>query len=165
MLLGTEIHVYMDHMHLTYMFSKFAMHHLLWWHLLLEELRPMFHYNTCATNFITDVLSQVPTLHMEKESPLHAAQEKEIIAGRRYQQTDESTACKHCLLTDDSILADGVLVHPELNEHGHVPTNLQTIYEYQQANGHIVALPSSHPAQFCMEHLGGFDLVCINTDH
>ena len=45
-----------------------------------------------------------------------------------------------------------------------MPTNFKTTYEYQQADGHCQALPTTHPHQFHSENLGGFSIVCVNTD-
>ena len=160
LLLGAKLHVYMDHKNLTHALTHFTTQCVLCWHLLLEEYRATFHYKKGSLNFMTDVLSHVPTSHVERESSpppisLPAASPDSPADGLHIHQ---------CLLHDDPILADGLLVHPELDEQGRVPTNFKTIYEYQQADGHCQVLPMTHPHQFHYENLGGFSIVCVNTD-
>ena len=113
-----------------------------------------------SLNFIADALSHVLTSRGERESsppPVSSpvASPNSPADGLHIHQ---------CLLHDDPILADGLLVHPELNDQGQVPTNFKTIYEYQQADGHCQVLPTTHPHQFHYENLGGFSIVCVNTD-
>ena len=54
----------------------------------------------------------------------------------------------------------GIRDHWDVIAAGHA----QTIYEYQHADGHCQALPTTHPDQFRYENLGGFSIVCVNTD-
>ena len=105
-------------------------------------------------------LSRVPTSRVEKESSSPPVSSP----ASSPDSPADGLHIHHCLLHDDPISADGLLVHPELDELGRVPTNFQTIYEYQHADGHCQALPTTHPNQLRYEYLGGFSIVCVNTD-
>ena len=125
-----------------------------------------FYHTTCVTlaftslNFIADVLTHIPTSHVERESsppPVSSpAASPDSPADRLH--------IHQFLLHDDPISADGLLVHPELDEQGQVPTNFKTIYEYQQADDLCQALPMTHPHQFRYENHGGFSIVCVNIN-
>ena len=74
----------------------------------------MFHYKKGSINFIADMLSRALTSCVERESsppPVSspAASPDSPADGLHIHQ---------CLLHDGPILADGLLVHPEIDEQG-----------------------------------------------
>ena len=113
-LLGVKPHVYTDHKNLTHALIRFTTEHVLHWHLLLEEYGAMFHYKKGSLNFITDMLSCVQISHMERESLPPPVSSPDACSNSPV----DGIHIHHCLLHDDPILADGLLVHPELNEQG-----------------------------------------------
>ena len=119
----------------------------------------MFHYKKGSLNFIADMLSHVLTSHVERESSPPPVSSPAASP----DSTADGLHLHHCLL-HYPILADGLLIHPELDEQGRVPTNFKTINKYQQADGHCQVLPTTHPNQLCYENLGGFSIVCVSTD-
>ena len=67
-LLGSRIHVHMDHKNLTHRLTDFTTQRILHWRLLLKEFNPTFLYKAGPDNILADALSQVPTARMERES-------------------------------------------------------------------------------------------------
>jgi hypothetical protein len=58
MLLGAEIHIYTDHLNLTY--HKFTTQRVLRQRLYIEEYHPYFHFIAGQNNVIADALSRLP---------------------------------------------------------------------------------------------------------
>ena len=157
LLLGAKLHVYTDHKNLTHALTRFTTQRVLHWHLLLEEHGATFHYKKGSLNFIADALSRALTSHVERESSLppvsSPASSPDSPAdglhihspadGLHIHSPADGLHIHHCLLHDDPILAHGLLVHPELDEQGQVPTNFKTIYEYQHTDGHCQGTDTS----------------------
>ena len=52
------------------------------------------------------------------------------------------------------------LEHPILDHQGRLPFQYTTLYEYQQEDPSILALPINRPQQYHVETMGGYGLVC-----
>ena len=52
------------------------------------------------------------------------------------------------------------LEHPVFDAQGRLPFQYQTLYEYQQEDPHILALPNTQPHKYQMENMGSYELVC-----
>ena len=52
------------------------------------------------------------------------------------------------------------LEHPVFDAQGRLPSQYKTLYEYQQEDPRILALPTTQPHQYQMENMGGYGLVC-----
>ncbi|KAF4133049.1 Integrase core domain [Phytophthora infestans] len=64
LLLGQELHLFTDHLNLTY--STFHDVHMMRWRLEVEELGPVFHYVPGQNSVVADALSRLP---MNEDSP------------------------------------------------------------------------------------------------
>ena len=114
LLLGTKLHVYTDHKNLTHALTRFTTQRVLCWRLHLEEYGATFHYKRGSLNFIADALSRVPTSRVERESSLPPVSSP----ASSPDSPADGLHIHHCLLHDDPFLADGLLVHPVLDEQG-----------------------------------------------
>ena len=52
------------------------------------------------------------------------------------------------------------LEHPVFDAQGRLPFQYKTLYEYQQEDPRILALPTKQPHQYQQENMGGYELVC-----
>ena len=52
------------------------------------------------------------------------------------------------------------LEHPTFDEQGRLPFHYKTLFEYQQEDPQLLALPTSNPQQYQWENMGGHPLVC-----
>ena len=52
------------------------------------------------------------------------------------------------------------LEHPVFDAQGRLPFQYKTLYEYQQEDPRILALPTNQPHQYQQENMGGYELVC-----
>ena len=124
-LLGTIIHVHMDHKNLTHHLTEFTTQHVLCWHLLLEEFQPTLFYKKGPSNILTDALSCVPTSKMERESPRATSMANPALA-ECLSSYLLLTEFPHSNPNDQAVLANGL------------PTSMVTSNSYDQvvlANG------------------------------
>ena len=59
--------------------------------------------------------------------------------------------------------SDFFLEHPEFDEQGRVPFHFKTIYEYQQQDPMLAALPQQNPEKYVVHLLGNYQIVCACT--
>ena len=52
------------------------------------------------------------------------------------------------------------LEHPVFDAQGRLPFQYKTLYEYQQEDPRILALPTNQPHQYQLENMGSYGLVC-----
>ena len=43
---------------------------------------------------------------------------------------------------------------------GRLPFQYKTLYEYQQDDLQLLTIPTTNPHQYCVENMGGHELVC-----
>ena len=60
----------------------------------------------------------------------------------------------------DQDVSDLLLEHLLLDDHGCLPFQFQTLYEYQQEDEHLLALPNEQPQKYQYKTINGFPLFC-----
>ena len=187
-LLGSLIHVHMDHKNLTHHLTVFTTQHVLCWHLLLEEFNPMFLYKAGPDNVLADTLLWVPMAHTERESTTTSAQLIDCLSCYPFQvefPSDQAVMVNcwaHCppnnVASQEAVgwFSPGqcplptivvqpqqeelFVEHPVVDDQGRLPFQYKTLYEYQQEDPHILSLPFNKPQQYQLETMGGYGLVC-----
>ena len=59
---------------------------------------------------------------------------------------------------------DIFLVHLEFDDEGRVPFHFKTVYEYQQQDPALAALPQQNPEKYVIRLLGNYQIVCAHTN-
>ena len=187
-LLGSAIRVHTDHKNLTHRLTDFTTQRVLRWRLLLDEFNPTFLYKAGPDNVLADALSRVPTACTEREStttsahlvdclssyPLHVEfpTDQVVVANSRAecppnhvasQEAVGRTSPGRCPLPTIVVQPqqeEHFLEHPVFDAQGRLPFQYKTLYEYQQEDPRILALPTNQPHQYQQENMGGYELVC-----
>jgi hypothetical protein len=145
MLLGADIHVFMDHKNL--MFDTLKMQHVLCWHTKIEEFSPMLHYIEGHCNILADNPSRLHRL----VTPAQIVEGKKLVETAEVSNEEEEEAyflnqeysglynhevweCIECYLN----LPD--TPHPDQN-----PLNYTHIRELQQQDKQLFALQVTYP--------------------
>ena len=187
-LLGSAIRVHTDHKNLTHRLTDFTTQRVLRWRLLLEEFNPTFLYKAGPDNVLADALSRVPTARTERESTTTSAHlvdclssyplyvefptDQVVVANSRAecppnhvasQEAVGRTSPGRCPLPTIVVQPQQeelFLEHPVFDAQGRLPFQYKTLYEYQQEDPRILALPTNQPHQYQQENMGGYELVC-----
>ena len=178
----------MDHKNLTHRLTDFTTQCVLRWRLLLEEFNLTFLYKARPDNVLADALSRVLTARMERESttmsahlidclscyPFHVEfpSNQMVMANCRADCPPNHVASQEAIgwfspgrcplptIVVQHQQEDLFLEHPVFDAQGRLPFQYKTLYEYQQEDPRILALPTNQPHQYQMENMGGYGLVC-----
>ena len=187
-LLGSVIRVHTDHKNLTHRLIEFTTQRILHWRLLIEEFTPTFLYKTGPDNVLADALVHIPAARMERESTTTSAQlvdclscypfqvefpsDQAVMANCRAdcppnnvasQEAEGRISPGRCPLSTIVVQPhqeEVFLKHPVFDDQGRLPFQYKTLYEYQQEDPSILALPFNKPQQFQVETMGSYGLVC-----
>lgn len=97
LLLGQELHLFTDHLNLTY--STFHDVHMMRWRLEIEEFGPTFHYVPEQVNVVADALSRLPMV--DKNSAELEEKAVNTASTRHEQRDDRSNAAQVAAAMDD----------------------------------------------------------------
>jgi hypothetical protein len=149
MLLGADIHVFMDHKHLT--FNTLKTQHVLHWRTKIEEFSPMLHYIKGPLNILAGNLSRLHCLVTPAQitegkklaEPAEVSIEEEdkvYFLNQEYSgiYNEDLWECIECYLN----LRD--TSHPDKN-----PLNYAHIRELQQQDKQLLALQVKKSRQLC----------------
>ena len=186
--MGSLIHVHTDHKNLTHGLTNLTTQLILRWCLLLEEFNPTFLYKAGPDNVLADALSRVPMARMERESTTTSAQLIDCLSCYPFQvefPSDQAVMvncqadcppnnvssqeavgrlspgrCPYPTIVVQPQQEELFLEHPVFDDQGRLPFQYKTLYEYQQEDPRILALPINKPHQYQLENMGGYGLVC-----
>jgi hypothetical protein len=166
MLLGADIHVFMDHKNLT--LDTLKMQHVLHWHTKIEMFSPIQHYIEGPRNILADNLSRLHQL----VTPAQIAEGKKLIEPAEASNKEEGKAyfldqkysglynedvweCIKCYLNLPNT------PHPDEN-----PLNYAHICELQQQDKQLLALQVKYPENYVNLQLDDNinDIVCYKKD-
>jgi hypothetical protein len=166
MLLGANIHVFMDHKNLT--FDTLNTQCVLHWHTKIEEFSPMLHYIKGPRNIFANNLSRLHRL----VTPAQIAEGKKLVEPEEVSIEEEDEAyflhqeysglynenvweCIKCYLN----LPD--TPHPDEN-----PLNYAHICELQQQDKQVLALQVKYPDNYVNLQLDDNvdDIICYKKD-
>ena len=188
-LLGSMIHVHMDHKNLTHRLTDFTTQRVLCCRLLLKEFNPMILYEAGPDDVLTNALLWVLTAHMERESTTMSAQlidcfsscypfqvefpsDQVVMVNCQADCPPNNVASQEaigrfspgrCPLTTIMVQPQQeelFLEHPVFDAQGRLPFQYKTLYKYQQEVPRILVLPTNQPHQYQLETMGGYGLVC-----
>ena len=188
-LLGSVIWVHTNHKNLTHRLAEFTTQRVLRWCLLLEEFTPTFLYKARPNNILADALSHVPTARTERESTTSSSQlidclscycpfhvefpsDQAVMANcwakcpPHHVASQEALGqispgrCPSSMIVVQPHQEELFLEHPVFDDQGRLPFQYKTLYEYQQEDPSILALPINKPQQFQVETMGSYGLVC-----
>jgi hypothetical protein len=140
MLLGADIHVFMDHKNLT--FNTLKTQCVLCWRTKIEELSPMLHYIEIPRNILADNL---PRLH-RLVTPAHIAEGKKLVEPAEVSKEEEDEAYlldqEYSGLYDDDVweCIECYLNLPDTPHPNENPLNDAHIHELQQQDKQLLAL-------------------------
>ncbi len=118
MLLGTVLFMYTDHKNLT--FTTLNCHHVLFWHLYMEEYCPTILYYSIKKNVIADTFSRLPCYDV---LPIPVGENAHVIL---FNFTSKGLG-----ISDDPYLLDCFLNLPLPDVAENTPVNLMWIYIQQ----------------------------------
>ncbi len=165
MLLGANIHVFMNHKNL--MFDTLKMHYKLRWHTKIEEFLPMLHYIEGPRNILADNLSRLHCLvtpaqiaegkKLKEPAEVSIEEEDEVyFLDQEYSglYNENLWECIQCYLN----LPDP---HPDEN-----PLNYAHIHELQQQDEQLFALQVKYPDNYVNLQLddNADDIICYKKD-
>jgi hypothetical protein len=166
MLLGVNIHVFMDHKNLT--FDTLKTQHVLRWRTKIKEFPPMLHYIEGPCNILADNLSRLHCLVTlaqiaEEKKPVEPAEVSTEEEDEAYFLDQEYSGlydenlweCIECYLN----LPD--TPHPDEN-----PLNYTHIHELQQQDEQLLALQVKYPDNYVNLQLDDDvnDIICYKKD-
>ena len=168
MLLGAEIHIYTDHLNLT--FDNLRTQRVLRWRCFVEEYAPTLHYIKGPLNVVADTFSR---LHRKDEgtslsgksiSPIASIK----IANNNANDTDESEEGYFSLFDDPELVEcflnlpaeDAYLNLPSVNKNEN-PLNIEYIKENQTKDDELDKWRQKYPERYIFKDIGEVHKVMV----
>jgi hypothetical protein len=167
MLLGADIHVFMDQKNLT--FNTFKMQLILCWRTKIEEFSPMLHYIKGPCNILANNLSRLHCL----VTPAQIAEGKKLVESAEVSNEEEDKAYfldqEYSCLYDEDIWEcnECYLNLPDTPHLAKNPLNYAHICELQQQDKQLLALQVKYPDNYVNLQLDDNinDIICSKKHH
>jgi hypothetical protein len=166
MLLGVDIHLFMDHKNL--MFDTLKMQRALCWHTKIEEFSPMLHYIEGPCNILAGNLSMLHCL----VTTAQIVEEKKLVEPAEASNEEEDKAYfldqEYSGLYDDDIgeCIGCYLNLPDTPHPGENPLNYAHICELQQQDKQLLSLQVKYPDNyFNLQLRGGIEILLPLDTH
>jgi hypothetical protein len=166
MLLGADIHVFMDHKNLT--FDALKTQCVLRWHIKIEEFLPMLHYIKGPHNILADNLSRLHHLI----TPAQITEGKKLVEPAEVSNEEEDKAYfldqEYCSLYNENVWAciECYLNLPDTPHPDENPLNYAHICVFQQQDKQLLALQVKYPDNYINLQLDDNvdDIICYKKD-
>ena len=124
-----------------------------------DDLRSNDNLMFCLSSY--PILVEFPT---DQEVTPTANSQSVHVAGQEAAGLFRPGRCPLSTNVVQHIQEESFLEHPMFDEQGRLPFQFQTLFEYQQEDPSLLALPTSNPQQYKWENMGGYLLVCHYTN-
>jgi hypothetical protein len=166
MLLGANIHVFMDHKNLT--FDTLQTQHVLRWRTKIKDFLPMLHYIEGPRTILADNLSRLRRL----VTPAQVAEGKKLIEPAEVSIEEEDEAYfldqEYSGLYNKNVweCIECYLNLPDTPHQDENPLNYAHICELQQQDKQLLALQVKYPENYVNLQLddNGDDIICYKKD-